>query len=91
MMAFKIFLQLNDRWALGYDPLQWMLMRAKNRRGQRDWQPMAFIGSTKCVLRRCLREKDAELTSEAEADLDAMPDTFKKWLRLRDRLQRRAA
>ena len=90
-MAVKILLQLNDCWALGHDLLQWILMRSKNRRGQRDWQPVAFIASTKTVLRCCLREKGVEATSEAEAALDAMPDTFKEWLRLRDRLQRRAA
>ena len=42
---------------------------------------MAFIASTKTVLRRCLHENEIELTAEAADYIEAMPDTFKAWRR----------
>ena len=79
-MSDRIFLHLCDGWALGFDPLQWMLMRAKIRGGQRDWQPVAFVATEKRILRRVLAEKGVQPTPEAQAALDAMPDTFQEWL-----------
>ena len=54
-------------------------MRAQKRREHAYWQPLAFVGSTKRVLRRVLREKGIHPTPEAAEYLDAMPDTFKIW------------
>ena len=80
MMTDQIFMHLCDGWALGYDPLQWMLMRAKNRRGQREWQPVAFVATENRILRRVLAEKGVQPTPEAQAALDALPGTFQDWL-----------
>jgi len=41
---------------------------------------VSFIGSTKRILQRCLREKRVGPTPEAKTALDTLPDTFKKWL-----------
>lgn len=80
-MSGRIFLHLCDGWALGYDPLQWMVMRAKIRRGQREWQPVAFVATEKRILRRVLCEKGVIPTPEARAALDALPNSFRAWLR----------
>ena len=80
----RIFLRLNDGWALGYNPLQWMLMRARKRREQTYWQPVAFIATEKRILRRVLREKGVEPTPEAAEYIDAMPDTFREWYAQRE-------
>ena len=79
-MSDRIFLHLGDDWALGYDKHQWMLLRGRKWRSQRKWQPVAFVASTKRILRRELRRNDVNLTSEASEYLDAMPDSFREWL-----------
>ena len=80
-MTTRVFLDLCDGWALGFDPLQWMLMRARIRRGQRELQPVAFVATEKRILRRVLLEKGVQPTSHAEAVINAMPDTFQAWKR----------
>ena len=81
-MTDRIFLDLCDGWALGYDPNQWIVLRARKRQDQTYWNPEAFIGSTKRVLRRVLREKGVQPTPEADGYLDAMPESFLDWYRL---------
>ncbi len=80
----QIIFQLSDISALGYDRLQWMVMKARNRRGQREWRPVSFVISTKAVLLRCIAENGAQPTPEAQVRLDALPDTFKEWLAKHD-------
>ena len=80
----RIIFQLSDKWALGYDRLQWMVMRARKRRGQREWRPISFVDTEKTILFRCIREKGVQPTPEAQAKLDALPDTFKEWLAMQD-------
>ena len=72
--------ELSDGWALGCDRLQWMVMSARNRRGEREWQPVSFIVSTKEILLRCIRENGCIPTPEGQAELNALPNTFSKWL-----------
>ena len=86
-MGDRILFHLCDGWALGADNLQWMLMRAKIRRGQRDWHPVAFVATEKRILRRVLQENGVEPTPEGGAALAALPDTF----RARRRRQNRAS
>ena len=82
-MREGIVIDLCDGWALGYDPNQWILLRARKRQDQTYWNPVAFIGSTKRVLRRVLREKGIQYTPEAVGYLEAMPESFMDWYRLR--------
>lgn len=76
----RVIFQLSENWKLGFDPLQWIILRARNRRGQREWRPVTFIPSKKLTLERCIAEKGIQPTPEARAKLDALPDTFKEWL-----------
>ena len=75
-MADKIFLRLSDRWALGYDDLQWIVMHYRPPR----WRSISFVASTKVVLMRVLEEDGAEITPEAQTVLDHLPDTFREFL-----------
>ncbi len=80
----RVFLHLCDGWALGYDRLQWMLMKARNRRGQREWRLVSFIASEKRILERCIAENGVQPTPEARGKLEALHNTFKKWLLQQD-------
>ena len=79
------FLRLNDKWALAYDPLQWILQKRGGLRkigsqaGQEIWRGKSFIANKKGVLLRVLREKGIEPTPEAQKALDALPDTFREF------------
>ena len=75
----RIFLRLSERWALGHDPLQWILMTAKLRRGQCEWQPVAFVATEKRILRRVMHENGVQPSSEGLEYIDAMHDTFRAW------------
>lgn len=66
-------------WALGCDRHQWTLLRARQRHAEVVWQPVAYVGSTKSVLRRCVREKGVQPTSDALVSLDALPEHFLDW------------
>ena len=79
-MTDWIFLQLNDKWALGADDLQWILYRVRFKRVTARLDARAFIATTKTVLWRCIREITGQPTPGATRHLDAMPDTFRKWL-----------
>jgi hypothetical protein len=79
----RILFQLNDGWALGADPRQWMLLRARKRHAQVTWQPVAFIASTKDVLRRCMRENGVHPSPDAKQNLDMLPDRFSDWVATR--------
>ena len=75
-MTDRRFLRLSDKWALGYDKNQWIVMVHRGGR----WRSIAFVGSNKGVLMRVLAEKGADITPEAHAALDTLPDRFLNWL-----------
>ncbi len=75
-MADRQFLRLNDRWALAYDPAQWIVQK---RRGT-EWRGVCFVGSNKDILWRVFEEKGIDVTPEARAYIDAMPHRFLDWI-----------
>ncbi len=75
-MTDRIFLRLSEKWALGYDRNQWIVMVYRGSR----WRSISFIGSHKGVLMRVLAEKGAVITPEAQAALDTLPVRFLDWL-----------
>lgn len=84
-MTDRIFLRLNDKWALADDSQQGVVLKAEKRHRRAPWRAVSFIGSTKDVLLRVVGEKGIKLTPEARAAPDALPDTFKQWRRSRTR------
>ncbi|MPY74707.1 MAG: hypothetical protein GEU87_10635 [Alphaproteobacteria bacterium] len=74
------FLMLSARWAIGADRQQWIIYRHRAhaaRGGQ--WQALSYIGSTKAVLLRCLREHEAVIGPAVQTALDTLPETFMEW------------
>ena len=88
-MTDRIFLRLSEGWALGFDQNQWIVMRAKSDKSKpgQGWRAIAFVGSTRAVLVRVLREKGAKVASNARAAVDSFPETFLEWLAARDRAE----
>jgi hypothetical protein len=91
-MTDRIFLQLNDKWALAADQRQWVLLtaekrglQAQKRHRRSPWRAEAFIASSKAILLRVVAEKGIEPTPEAQAALYGLPATFRAWLRRHNR------
>jgi len=89
-MTDRHLFDLVDGWALGFDDRQWMLMRARSRRGEREWHPVAFIATEKRILLRTMLENGVTPTAAAQARLDALPDRFRDWLAIGDELKEAA-
>ncbi len=88
-MTDRVFLRLSESWALGFDRNQWVVMRAKSDRSKPEqrWRAIAFVGSTRAVLMRVLRETGAEIAPDARVAVDSLPETFLEWLAMRDRAE----
>jgi hypothetical protein len=65
-------------WALGADSLQWILYRRVNRKSGSDWNAVSFVGSTREVLARCMREKGCPEPVRTVL-LDGLPPTSDQW------------
>jgi hypothetical protein len=80
-MTDRHLFDLAPGWALGADSNQWMLLRVRKRRDETYHQAISFIGSTKTVLLRVLREKGVQPAPEAHALLQALPEKFRDFNR----------
>jgi hypothetical protein len=67
-------LQINARWALASDKLQWVLQRLRGKR----WQDVAFVASTRDVLARVMREWGVP-DADAKRALAQLPAAFEGW------------
>ncbi len=65
-----------DGWAIGWDRLQWILLKGWRCKGGIKWQSIAFVGGKRSLLERILREKGGALAQDAEKALKRFPDTF---------------
>ena len=90
-MTDRLIIPLNENWSLGYDKNQWIVRKLKKRRDKTYWQGEKYIGHKKETLIRDLRELGSQIDPEAQAYIDAMPDTFKQWYRTSDAEIRRMA
>lgn len=88
-MTDRVFLRLSVGWALGYDRNQWIVMQAKSDKSKpgQGWRATAFVGSTRAVLMRILREKGAEIAPDARVAVDSLPETFLEWLAAHNRAE----
>lgn len=78
-MIDKIVLRLNDRFALGADRLQWILLRSHKRGDKLAWNGVAFVSSSKAVLFRCMNEAGCFPDGPAALILESYPLTFQAW------------
>ena len=83
-MGDRMIILLNENWSLRYDRLQWKICKRKKRGDKPYWQAVSFIATEKWILERNLRELGIQIDPEAQADLDALPDTFKQWYQTND-------
>lgn len=84
-MSDQFLIDLAPGWALAFDSRQWILAKmplegGKTVAGAR-LRPVAFIASTKTLLRRCIHENEIQLTPEAAEYINALPGTFRVWYR----------
>ena len=80
-MADRQFLRLNDRWALVYDRLQWIIQYRTSAKGKPEkWGGVSFISSNRDILVLTLREKGIVADPEMMEQVLALPYTFKEWI-----------
>ena len=70
-------LDAERRYRLAYDRRQWIIQR---RRGK-DWDAIWFIGDKTANLKLGFHRFGIELTSDARADLDRLPESFPRFRR----------
>jgi hypothetical protein len=73
---------ISGKFALAADRLQWIVQRGYMSKGQRRWQSVSFVSSTRDILARCLREKGCP-PADAERLLAGLPATFEEWAKIR--------
>ncbi len=79
-MADRQFLKLNDRWALAYDSLQWIIQYRTSAKGKPDkWGGVSFISSNRDILVLTLREKGVVPDLGKMEEVLALPYTFQEW------------
>jgi hypothetical protein len=71
----RLIAQLNERWRVVDDPLQWILQRkkGKSRRKNLGWRGRSFCTMREALL-RCVREYCCEVDPAALGKLEALPD-----------------
>ena len=90
MRSEHIF-HLSRGWAVFADDRQWILSSSSRAvpvgdialAGER-WRHLCYIGTSKRILERCIREKGTEVDEAGQRELDALPDTFAEWRLARD-------
>ncbi len=76
-MADKLLFMLNAKYRLAHDQRQWIVQR---RSGKEAWHGIAFVGSMKATLKRIFKKNKIWLTDKAISEVDALPDTFLRFL-----------
>lgn len=78
-MGAEFVLQLSADWAIFANRHQWMLCKSRKRLAGRDWDPRAYIGSTKSKLRSTMLKMNLILTPANEEVLENWPESFLDW------------
>ena len=71
-MRILFTLDPTELWAVGCDPMQWLLLRYRRPK----WRAVSFIGSKKVVLERVIGDLGINPTHFARTTLQRLPDTF---------------
>ena len=76
----RLTVQLNTKWRVTDDPLQWVLQRKRGnpRKKNSGWQDRSFCRTREGLL-RCVREYCGDVDGGALAELRALPDFHPDW------------
>ena len=78
-MTKTVLVQLNDRWRVVDDPLQWILQcRFQCRDGTVQWNAKSFP-TTRKVLLRAIHERGIEADPEAIAYIETWPEKHRAY------------
>lgn len=80
-MADTQFTRINDKFALAYDRLQWVLQRHSLRKGEDDWKAIAFVRSNKFHLFSVMIREGVP-KDDALDICENLPKTFTEFLAL---------
>jgi hypothetical protein len=82
----RLVAQLNKRWRVVDDPLQWILQRRQGnpRKKNSGWRDRSFC-RTRDALLRCVREHCGETDGNSLAKLKSLPDWHSDWDRRNER------
>ena len=78
-MKPKIVIRLSSNWRVLADDQQFIVAKAYQRRGERDWRYLAYVATHKRVLAHLLSEFGAEIDAEGSQALARLPDSFREW------------
>ena len=79
-MADRQFLRLNEKWALAYDSVQWIIQYRDSVKGKPEsWRGVSFISSNRDILILTLQEKGIVPDLGKMEEVLALPYTFKEW------------
>ena len=72
--------QLNERWRVVADPLQWILQKRKGTPSKKKsgWQGSSFCRTRKALLRN-IRERCGEVDPKTLAEIEALPEWHVDW------------
>ena len=80
-MADRQFLRLNEKWALAYDSLQWIIQYCDSAKGTPEsWRGVSFISSNRDILILTLKEKGIVPDLGKMDQVLSLPYTFKEWI-----------
>lgn len=71
------FLMLNNKRALAYDKLQWIIQQKQGA----NWVGISFVASTKSALIQVLMDRKIKPTIKAMDYIDAMPEYFREFIK----------
>ena len=78
-MADKQFARINDKFALAYDRMQWVLQRHSFRKCMDDWKAVAFVRSNKFHLFSVMIREGVPKDDALNACMK-LPETFTEFL-----------
>jgi hypothetical protein len=84
-VANEVLFDLNDQWRLGFDDLQWIVMRKNGKHCNAEYRPVSFIASNKLVLMRVLDDLDVAPTDAANTHLAWLPESYRAFKTARER------
>jgi hypothetical protein len=78
--SYRLVAQLNERWRVVDDPLQWILQRKKGnpRKKNSGWRDRSFC-RTQGALLRCVAGYCGEIDANSLAKLKSLPDWHPDW------------